>query len=117
VLVDRERLALSYVRDGRELLRAPIGIGRAQTPTPAGRFYVRARVTRYAGPRNGPLAYGLSARSRLSDWPGGGFIGITGTDRPDLLPGRVSRGCIRMADADIVRLGRLLDVGTPVEIV
>jgi lipoprotein-anchoring transpeptidase ErfK/SrfK len=117
LVVDRERLTLSYVRAGRELLRARIGIGRRDAPTPAGRFYVRNRLTRYASPRYGPLAYGLSARSRLTDWPGGGFIGIHGTDRPDLVPGAVSHGCIRLANADIVRLGRLLRVGTPVLIV
>ena len=78
---------------------------------------MRNRLTRYAGPRYGPLAFGLSARSRLTDWPGGGFIGIHGTDQPELLPGRVSYGCIRLADRDIVRLGRLLGVGTPVGIV
>jgi hypothetical protein len=117
LVVDRERLTLSYVRAGQELLRARIGIGRRDAPTPAGRFYVRNKLTRYASPRYGPLAYGLSARSRLTDWPGGGFIGIHGTDRPDLLPGAVSHGCIRMANADIVRLGRLLRVGTPVLIV
>jgi lipoprotein-anchoring transpeptidase ErfK/SrfK len=117
LVVDRERLTLSYVRAGRELLRARIGVGRRDAPTPAGRFYVRNKLTRYASPRYGPLAYGLSARSRLTDWPGGGFIGIHGTDRPGLLPGAVSHGCIRMANADIVRLGRLLRVGTPVLIV
>ncbi|HSJ72712.1 MAG TPA: L,D-transpeptidase [Miltoncostaeaceae bacterium] len=117
LVVDRERLTLSYVRAGRELLRARIGVGRRDAPTPPGRFYVRNKLTRYASPRYGPLAYGLSARSRLTDWPGGGFIGIHGTDRPDLLPGAVSRGCIRMANADIERLGRLLRVGTPVVIV
>ena len=117
LIVDRQRLTLSYVRAGRELLRARVGIGRRAAPTPAGRFYVRNRLTRYAGPRYGPLAFGLSARSRLTDWPGGGFIGIHGTDQPELLPGRVSHGCIRLADRDIVRLGRLLGVGTPVEIV
>jgi hypothetical protein len=117
LVVDRERLTLSYQRAGREILRARIGVGRRDTPTPAGRFYVRNKLTRYASPRYGPLAYGLSARSRLSDWPGGGFIGIHGTDRPGLLPGAVSHGCIRMANRDIVRLGRLLRVGTPVEVV
>ena len=116
LVIDRERLTLSYLRADRELLRARIGVGSAETPTPAGRFYVRNKLTRYASPRYGPLAYGLSARSRLTDWPGGGFIGIHGTDRPDLLPGAVSHGCIRMANDDIVRLGRLLRVGTPVQI-
>ena len=32
------------------------------------------------------------------------------------LPGRVSHGCIRTRNRDIVRLGRLMDVGTPLTI-
>ena len=40
-------------------------------------------LTRYAGRPYGPLAFGTSARSEhLTDWPGGGSIGIHGTDRP-----------------------------------
>jgi lipoprotein-anchoring transpeptidase ErfK/SrfK len=59
----------------------------------------------------------LNARSAvLTDWPGGGFIGIHGTDRPDLLPGRISHGCIRLRNTDVVRLDRLMPVGTPVTI-
>lgn len=117
LLIDRERLTLSYLRGGREVFRARIGVGRIDAPTPQGRFYVRNKLTRYASPRYGPVAYGLSARSRLTDWPGGGFIGIHGTDRPGLLPGRVSNGCIRLANGDILQLSRLLRVGTPVQIV
>ena len=32
------------------------------------------------------------------------------------MPGRVSHGCIRLRNADILRLARLLPVGTPLEI-
>ena len=83
----------------------------------AGRFYIRNRLTRYRSPSYGPLAFGTSARSEtLTDWPAGGYVGIHGTDRPGLLPGRVSHGCIRMRNRDIVALGRLMAVGTPVTI-
>ena len=44
----------------------------------------------------------------LTDWPGGGFIGIHGTDAPGLIPGHVSHGCIRLRNAAILRLARLL---------
>jgi lipoprotein-anchoring transpeptidase ErfK/SrfK len=52
----------------------------------------------------------------LTDWPGGGFIGIHGTDEPQLLPGAVSHGCIRLPNREIVRLARLLVIGTPITI-
>ena len=58
-----------------------------------------------------------AARPHLTDWPDGGFIGIHGTDEPQLIPGRVSHGCIRMRNADIVALGRLMPIGTPLDIV
>jgi lipoprotein-anchoring transpeptidase ErfK/SrfK len=117
IVVDRDRLTLTFTRSGRVLLTAPIGIGRPDSPTPKGTFYIRNRLTRYASAWYGPLAFGTSAQSELSDWPAGGFIGIHGTNRPELLPGVVSHGCIRMRNEDILRLGRMLRVGTPVVIV
>ena len=117
LVVDRRRLTATLLRDGRRIFRAGVGIGRARWPTPRGRFYIRNRLTRYRSATYGPLAFGTSARSAtLTDWPAGGFVGIHGTDQPGLLPGRVSHGCIRMRNADILRLDRLVTVGTPVTI-
>jgi lipoprotein-anchoring transpeptidase ErfK/SrfK len=63
------------------------------------------------------VAFGTSARSpQATDWPAGGFVGIHGTDQPDLIPGRISHGCIRLRNPDIVRLGHLMPVGTPITI-
>jgi hypothetical protein len=117
LIVDRRSLTATLMRGGRQVFRAVIGIGRASTPTPGGEFYVRDELTRYRSATYGPLAFGTSARSTtLTDWPAGGYVGIHGTDQPRLLPGRVSHGCIRMRNADILRLGRLMPVGTPITI-
>ena len=117
LVVDRERLRATLERDGEPVFEAPIGIGTDSAPTPAGQFYVRVVLSRYASPFYGPIAFGTSARSAmLTDWPAGGFVGIHGTDQPQLIPGRVSHGCIRLRNADIVRLARLMPVGTPVTI-
>jgi lipoprotein-anchoring transpeptidase ErfK/SrfK len=65
--------------------------------TPAGRFYIRERLRkRRDSPIYGPWAFGTSAYSALSDWPGGGVVGIHGTNQPGLIPGRPSHGCIRV---------------------
>ena len=91
---------------------------RARWPTPRGDFYVREKLARFDDPFYGPVAFGTSARSRvLADWPGGGYVGIHGTDRPDLIPGRISHGCIRLRNADALRLAQLMPLGTPVTIV
>jgi hypothetical protein len=117
LVVDRRHLRATLLRRGQVVFRAPVGIGAQGWPTPEGRFVVRERLTRYRSPFYGPLAFGTSARSAvLTDWPGGGFVGIHGTDQPGLIPGRVSHGCIRLRNSDLVRLARLMPVGTPVEI-
>jgi hypothetical protein len=104
VVVDSSRLTLTLFRRGKPIFRAPVGVGQARFPTPHGLFY-------------GPVAFGTNARSpTLTDWPGGGIVGIHGTNRPDLIPGRISHGCIRLRNEDAVRLARLLPLGTPLEI-
>ena len=94
-----------------------MAVGESQWPTPRGRFFVRNKLVRFRSEFYGPLAFGTSARSAvLTDWPDGGFVGIHGTSRPDLIPGRISHGCIRMRNPDIIRLNRLMPVGTPLTI-
>jgi lipoprotein-anchoring transpeptidase ErfK/SrfK len=117
LVVDLTQLTATLSRDGRPIFRAIVGVGRPEWPTPPGEFYIRNKLTEFRSPFYGPVAFGTSARSAvLTDWPAGGFVGIHGTDRPDLLPGRVSHGCIRMRNADILRLARLMPVGTPVTV-
>ncbi len=93
LIVDRERLRATLERDGEPIFEAPVAVGTDVAPTPAGQFYVRVVLSRYASPFYGPVAFGTSARSAvLTDWPAGGFVGIHGTDQPELIPGpRVAR--------------------------
>ena len=118
LVVNRRRLRISLYRRGRRIFRAPIGIGEPGTPTPRGNYWIRERlVLRGRGGLYGPLAFGTSAYSSLSDWPRGGVVGIHGTNQPGLIPGRPSHGCIRLKNRSIRRLGRLLPIGTPLKII
>lgn len=117
LVIDLHRLRATLLRDGHPMFTAPVGVGQSQSPTPRGEFYVRDELTGYASPFYGPVAFGTSARSAvLTEWPDGGFVGIHGTDEPGLIPGQVSHGCIRMRNRDILRLARLMPVGTPLTI-
>jgi lipoprotein-anchoring transpeptidase ErfK/SrfK len=117
LLVDTRALTATLVREGDTIFRAPIGVGTADAPTPTGSFHVRSKLTRYRSPAYGPVAFGTTARSEtLTDWPAGGYVGIHGTDQPELLPGRVSHGCIRLRNEDILALEQLMPIGTPVRI-
>jgi hypothetical protein len=117
--IDTSRFRISLVRGGRVVFRAQIGVGQPQWPTPRGEYYIRSRLSGYgaAGSFYGPVAFGTSAHSdKLTDWPAGGIVGIHGTSLPALIPGRISHGCVRLRNPDILRLDRLMPVGTPVTI-
>jgi lipoprotein-anchoring transpeptidase ErfK/SrfK len=117
LVADRRSLTATLYRVGKPVFSAQIGIGRPQWPTPVGEFYVRNQLYGFNDPFYGPIAWGTNARSPvLTDWPGGGFIGIHGTNEPREIPGRVSHGCIRMKNRDILRLARLMPVGTPLTV-
>lgn len=109
------RLVL-YERD-RVVLRAPIAVGRAVSPTPRGRYFV-TDLLRPPDPRGfyGPFALGLSAYSPVyTSFAGGdGQVGIHGTNRPAVLGRDVSHGCVRVANAVVTRLARTVPLGTPV---
>lgn len=116
--ISRSRFRAKLYKSDRLVWSARIGIGKKGTVTPKGNFYIRNRLitTNPRGPY-GPYAFGLSAYSKtLTDWPGGGIIGIHGTNQPGILPGRVSHGCIRIKNSKIRRLYKLLPAGTPVKI-
>jgi hypothetical protein len=115
--VDRGRLRATLWDSGRKVWTSRIGVGAPGTATPAGRFYIRERIRNLRGnPLYGPWAFGTSAYSNISDWPGGGVVGIHGTNQPHLIPGRPSHGCIRVPNRKIVQLARLMPNGTPVKI-
>jgi L,D-transpeptidase catalytic domain len=116
--IDRGALTSTLRRRGKVVWRSRVGVGKAGTVTPKGRFWIRERLRNLGGnPVYGPWAFGTSAYSdTLTDWPGGGVVGIHGTNQPELIPGRPSHGCVRVPNAKIVRLVKLMPVGTPVRI-
>ena len=116
ILIGRSDRELRLLVDGRERLRTTIAVGKAGAPTPVGYFYVTSRF-RPHNPFLGVFALELSAYSpTLTDWPGGGVVGIHGTSRPDLLGQAVSHGCVRLSNAAARVLQKFAPVGTPVRI-
>jgi lipoprotein-anchoring transpeptidase ErfK/SrfK len=120
VKIDLDAHRLTVWRGGAAVLQAPVGVGRAVTPTPAGTYYVVSRI-RPLDPRTayGAFAFGLSAHSNVYTsfgFGGDGRIGLHGTNDPSGLGHDVSHGCIRTTNRAILRLARILPLGTPVTI-
>jgi len=113
---------LRLSKAGEVVMEVPVGVGRAEVPTPGGVYYIKELLQPPTpGGVYGAYAYGLSGYSPvLESFAGGqGVIGIHGTNEPEKVGTDVSHGCIRMLDADITRLVTEfgLPLGTPVEII
>jgi hypothetical protein len=142
VVVDVERNELRFMDGERVLWRAPVGTGTGfrlstrsgrqwQFHTPSGTMQVQYKELnpawfrpdwwfienkRPVPPQDSPLRKeegGLGAAAVFL----GNELAIHGTDKPELLGRRVSHGCIRLSNANAVRLFHNVQVGTPVMIV
>jgi lipoprotein-anchoring transpeptidase ErfK/SrfK len=117
IVIRLRRHRLELWRHGRRMFRTKIVAGAPATPTPRGLYYI-TQLLRPPDPNGayGPFSFGLSAHSRvLKRFAGGnGQVGIHGTNQPSLLGQSVSHGCIRVNNAAIGRLARVLPLGTPV---
>jgi len=102
--------------DGRVARRGKVAVGAHGMETPLGLFYVTAKFDP-SWPVLGAYAFETSAYSKLSEWPGGGVVGLHGTNAPHLLGQAVSHGCIRISNADAQYLRAVVPLGTPVKVV
>ncbi len=116
IVVDLSARTLRVLQDGKTQFVTRVAVGRRGLETPTGSYYLTATFT----PKEhylGAFAFETSAYSKLSDWPGGGVIGLHGTSTPSLLGQAVSHGCVRMSNAAALALKRLTPAGTPLKIV
>lgn len=109
-------------QDGYEVWSAPVGIGKDQTRTPTGSYFV-AVIERDVPGGYGKIVLDLNAHSEdIQSWQGAGdaiiaFHGPFGSE--ELIRaggGKVSNGCIRMLTEDQLKMEGI-PLGTPVDIV
>lgn len=94
-----------YLLDGDTVVKAyPVGIGTIATASPTGRYTIINKAPNPGGPF-GAFWLGLSRP----------HYGIHGTNDPSSIGKRVSHGCIRMYNEDVVELAGMVPVGTEVE--
>jgi lipoprotein-anchoring transpeptidase ErfK/SrfK len=105
-------------RNGDDIiLKASVGVGRDNVPSPNGTYYITELLKPPAANSvYGTYAYGLSGFSEvLQEFNGGnGQVGLHGTDDPSSIGGKASSGCIRLNNADIEKLVPIIPLGTPV---
>lgn len=119
VVINLDTHVLKAYKGKKRIMKTPIGVGKAVTPTPTGLYYI-TELLKQPDPTGlyGPYAFGLSAHSNvLNEFAGrDGVLGIHGTNFPQGIGTNVSHGCIRLHNKAIIRLAHLLPIGTPVRI-
>ena len=118
VVVSIPHRKLALIEDGKVSRVYPVAVGTNDTPSPAGAFAVKTRLTNPtyyhpgkvipAGPANplGTRWIGLSTKG----------YGIHGTNAEDSIGKAASHGCIRMHRKDLEELFASVQVGDQVEI-
>jgi lipoprotein-anchoring transpeptidase ErfK/SrfK len=122
--VDREHLHGTLYLDGVFLRRYPVGIGSGNR-TPAGTYDIETKVVNpdwYYD--NKKIPFGSPANILGTRWLGfapvaagqDAGLGIHGTTDPKSVPGRESKGCVRMHNASVEELYDLMPLGGKVVI-
>lgn len=126
ITVDRAAHELTLTEGGEEKMTAPVGLGTDERATEPGEYYttevIDSTVDDY-----GDYAWAINGFSDdpeviadFGDNPlGVAMVGIHGTNEPELIPGDVSNGCIRLKNEDISRFVDEfgLPYGVPVHVV
>ena len=105
IIVDLSQRMLYLLEDNIVVRGFPVGIGSVLNQSPEGEYTIINKQANPGGPY-GAFWMGLSKP----------HYGIHGTNNPSSIGKRVSRGCIRMYNADVLTLSRMVSVGTRVTI-
>jgi lipoprotein-anchoring transpeptidase ErfK/SrfK len=116
VVILRESRVIQVWKN-RDLVRqSKVAVGAPGMETPTGLYYVTVRFRPVQQTFLGTFAFETSAYSNLSEWPGGGSVGLHGTWQPWLLGKAVSHGCVRLSNETANFLRDRLPLGTPIRI-
>jgi lipoprotein-anchoring transpeptidase ErfK/SrfK len=110
IVVDLSSFTLRRFRDGKLLHRFRVAIGRPEYPTPLGTYFIMGKLQQ--GVPTGPYGVYTLGTSAFSPVIDDGRVGIHGTADPTDRGLRVSHGCIRVYNPDMMKL-KGVPIGTP----
>jgi lipoprotein-anchoring transpeptidase ErfK/SrfK len=114
IVVNVGKRTIDVFRHNKHVWHGKVAVGAPGMETPLGHYYVAATFVPYHDPFLGVYALETSAYSKLTEWPGGGVVGIHGTNEPQLLGQAVSHGCVRVSNTTASHLKLLTPLGTPI---
>lgn len=114
IVINLNRRTIDIYRFGKHKWHGLVAVGAPGRETPVGHYFVASRFVPYHDTFLGVFAEETSAYSKLTEWPGGGVVGIHGTSLPQLLGKAVSHGCVRVSNTTARHLRSLAPLGTPI---
>jgi lipoprotein-anchoring transpeptidase ErfK/SrfK len=111
---------LTVFKGADVFLETDVVIGRPNTPTPIGRFYLLEKI-KQKDPNGvyGTWILATNGYSETLDTFNGGLpvIAFHGTNQPELIGTQSSNGCVRMPNDIADQLAEIVPAGTPIDIV
>lgn len=107
IRVDVDARRLTLTKDGRQVGRWTVAVGKKQTPTPRGRTFLMASIIDAKQAKYTPIVLPLGTHSQTLDTFGGGpgTVAMHGwTTDPSVFGHAVSNGCIRVPTAALTKL-------------
>ena len=114
IMINLRSRTIDIYRFNKHKWHGKVAIGAVGRETPVGHYFVASRFVPYHDSFLGVFAEETSAYSKLTEWPGGGVVGIHGTSLPQLLGKAVSHGCVRVSNTTARKLKGLAPLGTPI---
>lgn len=116
VRADISERELTVTRWGRVVMRFPVAVGSATSPTPPGRYFVTDRVPFDPGGPLGAFAFGISGvqPNLPPGWYGADQLAVHGTNDPSSIGRAATAGCLRVTNRALERLKPVVGLGTPV---
>ena len=118
IVVQRCSRKLTVYKFGQPIWDRPVAVGKPNTPTPVGEFFVDF-ITPMRCCAYGPVMLSVSGFSNVIfqfGKNGTGQIAIHGTSADWSVGKAASNGCVRMHNADVTALSQMVPAGTPVVI-
>jgi len=111
---------LTVFKGADVFLETDVVIGRPNTPTPIGRFYLLEKI-KQKDPNGvyGTWILATNGYSETLETFNGGLpvIAFHGTNQPELIGTQSSNGCVRMPNDIADQLAEIVPAGTPIDIV
>lgn len=122
ITINRTNRILTLYKGKTVIKKYPVAIGKETHKTPQGKFrvYLKRKNPMWSGGRNAkPVAGGSPENPLGTRWIGlspgkGNIYGIHGNNSPYSIGRRVSKGCIRMINSDVLSLYNIVPIGIPV---